>query len=85
MHSTSLPQTSQPSGDVYKRQVIRDAVGFRVRVAVCVRPCVGLRAVSGFDDDLFGEDVLLFKQHLERTLHLIQRELALMELSLIHI
>ena len=59
--------------------VIRDAIGFRVRVAVCVRPCVGLRAVSGFDDDLFGEDVLLFKQHLERTLHLIQRELALME------
>ena len=59
--------------------VIRDAVGFRVRVAVCIRPCVGLRAVSGFDDDLFGEDVLLFKQHLERTLHLIQRELALME------
>ena len=59
--------------------VIRDAVGFRVRVAVRVRPCVGFRAVSGFDDDLFGEDVLLFKQHLERTLHLIQRELALME------
>ena len=59
--------------------VIRDAIGFRVRVAVCVRPCVGLRAVSGFDDNLFGEDVLLFKQHLERTLHLIQRELALME------
>ena len=59
--------------------VIRDAIGFRVRVAVCVRPCVGFRAVSGFDDDLFGEDVLLFKQHLERTLHLIQRELALME------
>ena len=59
--------------------VIRDAVGFRVRVAVRVRPCVGLRAVSRFDDDLFGEDVLLFKQHLERTLHLIQRELALME------
>ena len=59
--------------------VIRDAIGFRVRVAVCVRPCVGFRAVSGFDDDLFGEDILLFKQHLERTLHLIQRELALME------
>ena len=59
--------------------VIRDAVGFRVRIAVCIRPCVGLRAVSGFDDNLFGEDVLLFKQHLERTLHLIQRELALME------
>ena len=59
--------------------VIRDAIGFRVRVAVCVRPCVGLRAVSGFDDDLFGEDVLLLKQHLKRTLHLIQRELALME------
>ena len=59
--------------------VIRDAIGFRVRVAVCVRPCVGFRAVSGFDDDLFGEDVLLFKQHLERTLHLIQRELALVE------
>ena len=59
--------------------VIRDAIGFRVRVAVCVRPCVGLRAVSGFNNDLFGEDVLLFKQHLERTLHLIQRELALME------
>ena len=59
--------------------VIRDAIGFRVRVAVCVRPCVGLRAVSGFDDDLFGEDVLLFKQHLERTLHLIQRELALVK------
>ena len=59
--------------------VIRDAIGFRVRVAVCVRPCVGFRAVSGFDDNLFGEDVLLFKQHLERTLHLIQRELALME------
>ena len=59
--------------------VIRDAVGFRVRVAVCVRPCVGFRAVSGFDDNLFGEDVLLFKQHLERTLYLIQRELALME------
>ena len=59
--------------------VIRDAVGFRVRVAVCVRPCVGFCAVSGFDDNLFGEDVLLFKQHLERTLHLIQRELALME------
>ena len=50
-----------------------------MRVAVCVRPCVGFRAVSGFDDDLFGEDILLFKQHLERTLHLIQRELALME------
>ena len=30
-------------------------------------------------DSLFGEDVLLFKQHLERTLHLIQRELALVE------
>ena len=59
--------------------VIRDAIGFRVRVAVCIRPCVGLRAVSGFDDDLFGEDVLLFKQHSERTLHLIQRELALVE------
>ena len=59
--------------------VIRDAVGFRVRVAVCIRPCVGLRAVSGFDDNLFGKDVLLFKQHLERTLYLIQRELALME------
>ena len=59
--------------------VIRDAIGFRVRIAVCIRPCVGLRAVSGFDDNLFGEDVLLFKQHLERTLHLIQRELALME------
>ena len=59
--------------------VIRDAVGFRVRIAVCIRPCVGLRAVSGFDDDLFCEDILLFKQHLERTLHLIQRELALME------
>ena len=59
--------------------VIRDAIGFRVRVAVCVRPCVGFRAVSGFDDNLFGEDVLLFKQHLERTLHLVQRELALME------
>ena len=59
--------------------VIRDAVGFRVRVAVCVRPCVGLRAVSGFDDDLFGEDVLLFKQHLKRTLHLVQCELALVE------
>ena len=59
--------------------VIRDAIGFRVRVAVCVRPCVGFRAVSGFDDNLFGEDVLLFKQHLERTLHLIQRELALVE------
>ena len=50
-----------------------------MRVAVCIRPCVDLRAVSGFDDNLFGEDVLLFKQHLERTLHLIQRELALME------
>ena len=50
-----------------------------MRVAVCVRPCVSFRAVSGFDDNLFGEDVLLFKQHLERTLHLIQRELALME------
>ena len=59
--------------------VIRDAVGFRVRVAVRVRPCVGLRAVSRFDDDLFGEDVLLFEQHLERALHLIQRELALVE------
>ena len=59
--------------------VIRDAIGFRVRVAVRVRPCVGLRAVSGFDDNLFGEDVLLFKQHLERTLYLIQRELALVE------
>ena len=59
--------------------VIRDTIGFRVRIAVCIRPCVGLRAVSGFDDNLFGEDVLLFKQHLERTLHLIQRELALME------
>ena len=59
--------------------VIRDAIGFRVRIAVCIRPCVGLRAVSGFDDDLFGEDVLLFKQHLERTLHLVQRELSLME------
>ena len=59
--------------------VIRDAVGFRVRFAVCIRPCVGLRAVSGFNDDLFGENVLLFKQHLERTLHLIQRELALVE------
>jgi len=34
--------------------VIRDAVGFRVRVAVRVRPCVGFCAVSGFDDDLFG-------------------------------
>ena len=50
-----------------------------MRVAVCVRPCVGFRAVSGFDDDLFGEDVLLFKQHLKRSLHLIQRELTLME------
>ena len=59
--------------------VIRDAVGFRVRIAVCIRPCVGLRAVSGFDDDLFCEDILLFKQHLKCTLHLIQRELALME------
>ena len=59
--------------------VIRDTIGFRVRIAVCIRPCVGLRAVSGFDDNLFGENVLLFKQHLERTLHLIQRELALME------
>ena len=59
--------------------VIRDAVGFRVRVAVRIRPSVGLRAVSRFDDDLFGEDVLLFKQHLKRSLHLIQRELALME------
>ena len=59
--------------------VIRNAVGFRVRIAVCIRPCVGLRAVSGFDDDLFCEDILLIKQHLERTLHLIQRELALME------
>ena len=59
--------------------VIRNAIGFRVRVAVCIRPCVGLRAVSGFDDDLFGEDVLLFKQHLKRTLHLVQCELALME------
>ena len=59
--------------------VIRDAVGFRVRIAVCIRPCVGLRAVSGFDDDLFCEDILLFKQHLERTLHLIQRKLALVE------
>ena len=59
--------------------VIRDAVGFRVRIAVCIRPCVGLRAVSGFDDNLFGEDVLLFKQHLKRSLHLIQRELTLMK------
>ena len=59
--------------------VIRDAVGFRVRVAVRVRPCVGFRAVSGFDDNLFGEDVLLLKQHLKRSLHLIQRELTLME------
>ena len=50
-----------------------------MRIAVCIRPCVSLRAVSGFDDDLFCEDILLFKQHLERTLHLIQRELALME------
>ena len=50
-----------------------------MRVAVCIRPCVGFRSVSGFDDNLFGEDVLLFKQHLERTLHLIQRELALVE------
>ena len=57
----------------------RDAIGFRVRIAVCIRPCVGLRAVSGFDNDLFGEDVLLFKQHVERTLHLVQRELSLME------
>ena len=55
------------------------SIGFRVRIAVCIRPCVGLRAVSGFDDDLFCEDILLFKQHLERTLYLIQRELALME------
>ena len=59
--------------------VIRDTIGFRVRVAVCVRPCVGFRAVSGFDDDLFGEDILLFKQHLKRTLHLIQRELTLVQ------
>ena len=59
--------------------VIRNAVGFRVRVAVCIRPCVSFRAVSGFDDNLFGEDVLLLKQHLKRSLHLIQRELALME------
>ena len=59
--------------------VIRDAIGFRVRVAVCIRPCVGLRAVSGFDDDLFGEDVLLVKQHLKRSLHLIQRELTFVE------
>ena len=59
--------------------VIRNAIGFRVRVAVCIRPYVGLCAVSRFDDDLFGEDVLLFKQHLERTLHLVQCELALME------
>ena len=50
-----------------------------MRVAVCIRPYVGLCAVSRFDDDLFGEDVLLFKQHLERTLHLVQCELALME------
>ena len=50
-----------------------------MRVAVRVRPCVGLRAVSRFDDDLFGEDVLLVEQHLERALHLIQRELALVE------
>ena len=50
-----------------------------IEVFVCIRPCVGLRAVSGFDNDLFGEDVLLFKQHLERTLHLVQRELSLME------
>ena len=56
--------------------VVGNLIGFRVRVSVCIRPCVGLCAVSGFGDDLFGEDVLLFKQHLERTLHLVQRELA---------
>ena len=59
--------------------VVGNLIGFRVRVAVCIRPCVGLRAVSGFNDDLFGEDVLLVEQHLKRTLYLSQRELALVE------
>ena len=36
--------------------VIRDAVGFRVRIAVCIRPCVGFRAVSGFDDEGYEEE-----------------------------
>ena len=48
-------------------------------VAVLVRPCVGFRTIPGFHHHILGQNVLAVKEHLERTLHLIQRELALME------
>ena len=49
----------------------------RIGVALAVRP--GLGAVAGLRCDRFREDVLLFKQHLQISLHLVQSEYPLME------
>ena len=59
--------------------VIRNTVGFRMGIAVCIRPCVGFCPVSGFDNDLFGKDILFIEQHLKCPLYLVQRELALVK------
>ena len=50
-------------------------------VRVCDRPraCPGFCPVSGFNDDLFGEDVLLLKKHFERSLNLGERPFAFMK------
>ena len=48
-------------------------------IAVCIGPCVGFCPVSGFDDDLFGKDILFIEQHLKCPLYLVQRELALVK------
>ena len=59
--------------------VIRHLIGVRMGVAVRVRPCVGFCAVVGFHHHIFGQNVLAVKEHLERTLHLIQRPFPLMQ------
>ena len=53
----------------------RICVGFGMGFAgvrICNRPRAGTGfcAVSGFADDLFGEDILLFKKHIQRPLYL---------------
>ncbi len=48
-------------------------------LAVLIRPCVGFDVVAPLRHHVLGENVLLVKKRLQRTLHLVQRPRTLMQ------
>ena len=61
--------------DIADVVVIGNADLIRIALTVILR----LPTIPGLHHNLFGEDVLLFKQHFQCALHLGKRELALMQ------